>query len=222
MSARVKVLSRPDLGDVMTRRTAVVEGPRSKRGLILDAAIESFGDNGFELTKWASVADRVGIGQTALYHYFESKAHCLLTIMSAELERSVERFDEAVAEHAAPADQLRAVVCAAYDVTPQQVLQMRILQSHMDLLSTKRLSEREEAERQLARRLVRQIERNWTDLIERGIASGDFAPRDAEQTGRALLAMIVSVWRWYRPGGPMTLDQVRELITGACLRVVGP
>jgi TetR/AcrR family transcriptional regulator, cholesterol catabolism regulator len=34
--------------------------------------------------------------------------------------------------------------------------------------------------------------------------------------------MIVSVWRWYRPGGPMTLDQVRKLISGACLRVLGP
>jgi hypothetical protein len=32
--------------------------------------------------------------------------------------------------------------------------------------------------------------------------------------------MVVSVWRWYRPGGPMTLDEVRELYTGACLRVV--
>ena len=36
--------------------------------------------------KWAKIADEVGIGQTALYHYFESKAHCLLTIMSLELE----------------------------------------------------------------------------------------------------------------------------------------
>ena len=32
-----------------------------------------------------------------------------------------------------------------------------------------------------------------------------------------------TVWvavRWYRPGGPMTLDEVREMISGACLRVV--
>jgi AcrR family transcriptional regulator len=206
----------------MTRRTAVEEGPRSKRGLILDAAIDSFGETGFELTKWASVADRVGIGQTALYHYFESKAHCLLTIMSAELERSSARFTEAVAQHDAPRDQLRAVVHAAYDVTPQEVLQMRILQNHLDLLSTRRLSEREENERLLARRLVRQVESNWTALIERGIATGDFAPHDAEQTGRALLAMVVGVWRWYRTGGRIGLDEVRDYISGAALRLVGP
>ena len=61
------------------------EGPRSKRARILTAAIDSFGQDGYEHTKSAKVADEVGIGQTALYHYFESKAHCLLTIMSMEL-----------------------------------------------------------------------------------------------------------------------------------------
>ncbi len=60
-------------------------GARSKRGLILAAAIESFGQNGYEHTRWAKIADEVGIGHTALYHCFQSKAHCLLTIMSLEL-----------------------------------------------------------------------------------------------------------------------------------------
>jgi AcrR family transcriptional regulator len=206
----------------MARQATVIESPRSKRGLILSAAIESFGDDGFELTKWATVADKVGIGQTALYHYFESKVHCLLTIMSVELERSIARFEQAVADQSTPADQLRAAVRGAYDVTPQEVLQMRILQSHMDLLATERQSEREEAERQHARELVRQVEDNWTDLIRRGIASGDFADRDAVLTSRAMLALVVSVWRWYRTGGPTDLDAIRGFMSDAALRLVGP
>src|SRR6266508_6031767 len=74
------------------------EGPRSKRAVILSAAIDSFGQDGYEHTKWAKIADQVGIGQTALYHYFESKAHCLLTIMTLELTRSLERFREVTAD----------------------------------------------------------------------------------------------------------------------------
>jgi AcrR family transcriptional regulator len=206
----------------MARQATVIESPRSKRGLILSAAIESFGDDGFELTKWASVADKVGIGQTALYHYFESKVHCLLTIMSTELERSAERFEQAVAGEATPVEQLRAAVRAAYEVTPQEVLQMRILQSHMDLLATARQSEREEAERQHARALVRKVEDNWTDLIRRGMASGDFADRDPIQTSRAILALVVSVWRWYRTGGPTTLEEIRDFMCDAAVRLVGP
>jgi AcrR family transcriptional regulator len=197
------------------------EGPRSKRALILTAAIEKFGKDGYEHTKWATVADQVGIGQTALYHYFESKAHCLLTIMSLELHRSLEAFREVTADVDRADKALEAAIAAAYDVSPREVLQMRILQSHMDMLATPRPSEKEEVERQKARALVRDIESEWTALIKRGMRSGDFKKRDAHAMATLVLAMVVSVWRWYRPGGPMSLDQVRELYTGACLRVVG-
>jgi AcrR family transcriptional regulator len=206
----------------MAQTLTETEGPRSKRAVILTAAIESFGQDGYEHTKWAKIADEVGIGQTALYHYFESKAHCLLTIMSLELSRSLERFRE-VTTDVTPADKaLKAAIAAAYDVSPREVLQMRILQSHMDLLATPRLSEKEEVERQKARALVRDIENEWTALLERGMRAKDFPKRDAHALATVLLSMVVSVWRWYRPGGPMTLEQVRKLISDASLRVVGP
>jgi AcrR family transcriptional regulator len=206
----------------MAQALVETEGPRSKRALILTAAIESFGQDGYEHTKWAKIADEVGIGQTALYHYFESKAHCLLTIMSLELTRSLNRFRE-VTTDIEPADKaLEAAIAAAYDVSPREVLQMRILQSHMDLLATPRPSEKEEAERQRARGLVRDIEKEWTALLKRGMAAGTFPKRDANAMASVVLAMVVSVWRWYRPGGRLSLKQVRELISDACLRVVGP
>jgi len=197
------------------------EGPRSKRAVILSAAIDSFGQDGYEHTKWAKIADEVGIGQTALYHYFESKAHCLLTIMSLELGRSLERFREVTADVPEADKALQLAISAAYDVTPREVLQMRILQNHMDLLATPRPSEKEEAERQKARERVREIESEWTELLERGMASGTFPERDAHALATVVLAMVVSVWRWYRPGGRMTLDEVRDLISETCLRAVG-
>src|SRR5689334_14521391 len=107
-----------------------VDGPRSKRGVILDAAVDSFGELGFEHTKWAAIADQVGIGQTALYHYFESKHHCLLTIMTSELERSLNRFREATAGVADETRQLRLGTRSAFDVTPREALAARILLNH--------------------------------------------------------------------------------------------
>ena len=55
---------------------------RSKRDDIIYAAIEYFGQHGYEYTKWADIAKEVGIGSTALYHYFESKLHCLYEIQA--------------------------------------------------------------------------------------------------------------------------------------------
>ena len=194
--------------------------PRSKRAAILQAAVEFFGEVGYEHTKWSAVADRVGIGQTALYHYFESKAHCLLTIMHLELQRSWERFREAALE-LPPEQALVAGISTAFAVTDHEVLQMRILHSHMDMLATARTSDREEEERRASRRLVRQIEGEWSALLDRGMKDGTFDRADATTMGRAVLGLIVSVWTWYRPGGPMSLTAVSEFIEACVLRMVG-
>ncbi|MFC6065294.1 TetR/AcrR family transcriptional regulator [Streptomyces ochraceiscleroticus] len=204
----------------MTRIVEPEAGPRSKRAAILTAAVDCFGEAGFDATKWSTVAERVGIGQTALYHYFESKTHCLLTIMRLELERSHDRFVEATKGAEDPVEALRAAVRAAYDVSPQEVLQMRILQNHMDLLSGTRRSKREEAERVAARQLVQVVERDWTNLLVKGMSQGAFPLRDAQLLGSSVLGLIVSVWRWYRPSGPTPLAEISELIEGACVRMV--
>lgn len=196
------------------------EGPRSKRGAILAAAIEYFGETGYETTKWSAVAKQVGIGQTALYHYFESKAHCLLTIMRLELQRSRDQFVEATRDEKDPVEALRAAVRAAFAVSEHEILQMRILQNNMVLLAGTRASQREETERRAARELVQLVERDWTRLLTRGMSQGVFPVRDAHTLALALLGLIVSVWRWYRPSGTTPLDEVRELIEGCCVRMV--
>ena len=202
--------------------TARRESPRSKRSRILTVAIEQFGRVGYDHTKWASVADEVGIGQTALYHYFESKAHCLLTIMRLELADSVERFDAATAEQSDPEAALRAAVAGALQASPLDALQRRILQNHMDLLATERQSGKEEAERLQSRELVQEIERRWTRLIASGMEDGVFADGDPKTVGRLVLALVISVWRWYRPNGPATLDEIAETVTSAVLKMVRP
>jgi TetR/AcrR family transcriptional regulator, cholesterol catabolism regulator len=203
-----------------TARASADEGPRSKRAAILRAAVECFGEVGFEGTKWSTVADRVGIGQTALYHYFETKTHCLLTIMRVELQRSRDQFTEATTGKKDSDEALRAAVRAAFAVTDHEILQMRILQNNLSLLAVSRTSKKEETERQAARELVRQIERDWTRLLTRGMSEGAFPVRDPHTLGLALLGLIVSVWRWYRPGGPTPLGEVSELIEGCCVRMV--
>ncbi|MEV4240488.1 MULTISPECIES: TetR/AcrR family transcriptional regulator [unclassified Nocardia] len=196
------------------------ESARSKRSGILTAAIKQFGKVGYEHTKWASIADEVGIGQTALYHYFESKAHCLLTIMRLELADSAERFNAAVADQADPEQALRAAIAAALTASPTDALQRRILQNHMDLLAAPRQSAKEEAERLRSRELVRQIEQNWTGLISDGIEAGVFTPGDPRMLGRMVLGLVISVWRWYRPKGDVTLAQITESVTEAAVRIV--
>src|SRR5436190_3840662 len=95
---------------------------RSKREDIIAVATELFGRDGYEHSKWADVAKEVGIGSTALYHYFESKLHCLYEITAEALEAELERFQRVTGEHDDFTEALAAVVRAAFELNEQEVL----------------------------------------------------------------------------------------------------
>ena len=205
-----------------TQTLSTGESPRSKRKVILDAAIDHFGEVGFEHTKWATIASQVGIGQAALYHYFESKSHCCSPSCAWSSIRALRVSVRPPTASRTP-KALAAAITSAYEgASPRDALQRRILQNHMDLLSTPRQSEREEAERQRSRELVREIEAEWAALIRRGIKAGIFAKQDAHLATRLVLGLVVSIWRWYRPGGPLSLDQITEMVKNASLKMLRP
>ncbi len=81
----------------------------AKRDEILAAATERFGRDGYEDTKWADIAADVGVGPTALYHYFESKQHCLYVIMDQAIEGFRARFEALTADGDDPLEALIAV-----------------------------------------------------------------------------------------------------------------
>ncbi|MDZ5621039.1 TetR family transcriptional regulator [Nocardioides sp. HM23] len=184
------------------------------------AAIDRFASDGFEHTKWAAIAGDVGIGEATLYYYYESKAHCLLTIMRTELTRFLERFQRATGPLENPNEALRVAVRAAYLGVPRDAQPRRILCNHLDLLSAPRLLESEERERRHSRALVRAIEQGWASLIRRGVESGDFPARDADLSARLALALVVAVWGWYRPDDQYTLDEIGLFTSEAVLRLV--
>src|SRR3984957_14417067 len=95
---------------------------RSKREVILTAATAYFGEHGYEDTKWADVAAAVKIGPTALYHYFESKLHCLYVIMADALEFYLRDFERFMAEQDGYLEALVAALRAGYDLSEHEVL----------------------------------------------------------------------------------------------------
>src|SRR3954454_15668717 len=100
---------------------------RSKRDEIIATATELFGRQGYEHSKWADVARAVGVGSTALYHYFESKLHCLYVIQAEAVQSDREKFDRIVAEHDDFLEALTAVLEGAFDLTEHEVLRNRVL-----------------------------------------------------------------------------------------------
>jgi AcrR family transcriptional regulator len=194
---------------------------RSKREDILNVAIEYFGRDGYEYTKWADIAKAVGIGSTALYHYFESKLHCLYEIQALAVQADREKFDRVSAEHDDFAEALEAVLNAAFELTDHEVLRNRVLVAEQALAGLHRTSAREEESRQLARSEMRDIEFAWATFLTRGMEQGAIPQTDPRLLARAILGLYNSVWHWYRPRGNLSLAEVREFFVSRCLAVAG-
>jgi AcrR family transcriptional regulator len=194
---------------------------RSKRAAILETATELFGREGYEDSKWADVAKAVGIGSTALYHYFESKLHCLYEIMAEALEAEVERFERITGEHEDFAEALEAVLREAFDLSEREILRNRLLVSEQVLVGVHRTSAREEEARQLARERTRDLEFKWAAFLTRGMDQSAIPEADARLLARAILGLYNSVFHWYRPRAGLPLPEVADFYVPRCLAVAG-
>ena len=202
-------------------RTSPRLKPGEKRAQILEVAVEQFGRYGYEETKWADVADAVGIGSTALYHYFESKQHCLFEIIAKGTREFREQFDRRVALHADWGAGLAAVLRGGFDLTEWEVLRLRVLTAEHARVAVHASLPGEEAARTTARANKRNLEFAWGTFLARGMEQGLIPERSPKLLTRALIGLYSSVWIWYRPGGALDLRDVAGFYVDRQLDLLG-
>ncbi|MFZ0378797.1 MAG: TetR/AcrR family transcriptional regulator [Solirubrobacteraceae bacterium] len=217
-------MARPTDTNLVATRAARPDGrgsPRGKRVAILTSAVEYFGQQGYEDTKWADVAAAVGIGSTALYHYFESKLHCLYVIMTDALESSQREFERIIDEDDDYLETLLALLRSGYELSEHEVLRFRVLVAEQGLVGVRRSSPREEEARELARARTRDLEFAWAAFLVRGMEQVHLPEVDPRLLARAVLGLNLSLWHWYRPRGTMSLEQIADFFVRRQLTVLG-
>ncbi len=201
----------------------------AKRDEIIDAATRRFGRYGYENTKWADIAADVGVGPTALYHYFESKQHCLFVILGQAMTDFRARFvhlaggDRRHPAHGGP-DHLTTLVAVLQDcfrLTEHDIQRSRVVVAEQGLLMKPRESPREEQSRQAARQLTRDLERLWAAFLAGAMEQGAIPDGDPRLLARAILGLYNSVWHWYRPNGTVALPRVAEFFVARSLALAG-
>ena len=193
----------------------------AKRAEILAAATERFGRDGYEDTKWADIARDVGVGPTALYHYFESKQHCLFVILDHAVGDALARFQRVTSGEPDVIEALEAVIADAFELTPLDVQRLRVLVAEHGLLASPRRSPREEHARQVARGRTRELELAWATLLARAMEHGAVPDCDPRLLARAALGLYNSIWQWYRPHGVIGLDVVSAFYRERLLELIG-
>jgi AcrR family transcriptional regulator len=203
------------------RRVSPRLKPGVKRAQILEAAADHFGRVGYDETKWADVAAAVGIGSTALYHYFESKQHCLFEIMATAVAEFRAQFDGIVKSHDDWGEALAAVLQGGFDLTDWEVLRLRVLTAEHGRVGLPASLPREEAARASARTQKRDLEFAWGTFLARGMEQGLVPEGDPQLLARAVIGLYNSVWVWYRPGGTLALDDVGRFFVDRQLDLLG-
>src|SRR3954453_5187403 len=194
---------------------------RSKRHDVLKAATDRFGRDSYEHTKWADIAADVGVGATALYHYFESKQHCLYVIVDEAVADFHARFVTVTTRERDPGRALEQVLAAVCGLSDPEVLRNRGLVAEQGRLSSPSAPEPEEQARQAARSRMRELEFAWARFLATAMRDGTIPDTDPRLLTRAVLGLYNSIWHWYRPNGMIPLPRVAEYYTALALALIG-
>jgi AcrR family transcriptional regulator len=159
---------------------------------VLEIAVRAFNEFGYDATSMGTLAERLGLSKSAVYHHFASKEELLAAALDEALGGLEGVLTEDAAQTGAASARLRHVLRRAVEVLVDRLPYVTLLL---------RLRGNTPVERAALERR-REFDRAVTALVvearDAGELRDDIDPRIAE---RLLFGMINSIVEWYRPEG---------------------
>jgi AcrR family transcriptional regulator len=177
--------------------------PGYDRDSMLEVVVAVFNERGYDAATLGSIAEKLGLSKSAIYHHFSSKEEMLEVVLGKALDALDAVFDAPEATSGPVVERIRHVVRGA-------VLVLAERKPYVTLLL--RLRGNTDVERAaMARR--RAIDAKMRALFElardEGTLRADLDPRIAE---RLTFGMVNSVVEWYRPGGRITGEELADSV----------
>lgn len=185
----------------------------SGQDALLEAARQEFSEQGFGSASIRAIAQRAGMSLSAMYHYYSGKQELLHAILDEGLDTYFAACALALAEVGEdPADRLSAVVAATTRFRAEHLARSNVLLSEERNLDPERLA-RYSSRHAEATNLFRHA-------IDAGVAAGLFLTPYPDEARRAVIAMCNAVAQWFRPDGPLTLEQLVDRHVAIALTIV--
>jgi len=187
-----------------------------QRDDILLAAAAVFRERGYQGATMADIARRVNLTAGSLYHHFPAgKRDLLLAVLNTGLDLGIQQMDRILAEGQTPTATLHQMIRAhVINVTKNVSVGAALVFEIRALID---LNEDIAARDSFLRRRD-EFERRFRDVIEKGIADGEFQTVDVGIFTKALLGAHNWVSVWYHPGGRLSGEEVADRIADIFLR----
>ena len=174
---------------------------RRRRDEILHSALRAFRENGYHGTTLEDIANRLGLRNSALYHYFPDKEAILYECHRQSLEQVVPLVDDALERYGAAAEQL------AYVVREHVRVMTETLEGSPLAFEIPELAPEHQAEIVAARD---RYEQGLREIVAAGVSRGEFRDVDPKLAVFAILGAINWIARWYRPEGSVHAAELGE------------
>jgi AcrR family transcriptional regulator len=183
-----------NLGKMKTRQTNFKGLDKSIRmQKIVEAATKLFHRKGFKAATLDEVARELDVSKAALYHYIPGKAELLAIIYNQAFAKIFHRIYAIAALEISPAEKLRQIIRDHI---------CNIITSNIAMFSVFFAEENQFPPEDFQK--IREEKIKYTklviEIIEEGMAAGDFRPMDARLMANAILGMCNWLYKWYKPG----------------------
>jgi AcrR family transcriptional regulator len=177
-------------------------------------ALQMFSQRGYDGSSIRDIAEAVGIKGASLYNHFRSKEGILwdlTTTAFVALHEGWNAVREDLAE-ASPAEQIAGFVRAHVRYHAEKHSEAAIINAQLSKLSPEHYED--------AVKLRREYELILMGLVEDALASGNHAVPDVRLTVFAILQMATGVSTWYRPDGPLGVDELCDIYSQLALKLI--
>ncbi len=182
--ARMDAVPAPDQTPVRRGR------PGYDRDRMLEIAVQVFIEQGYDATSVASLAERLGLSKSALYHHFSSKEE----LLEVALDEALGGLEGVLADAGGGSarERLEHVLHGAVLVLVDKLAYVTLL------LRVRGNSEVERAALERRRAFDRRVTALVRAAQDEGTVRSDIDPSVAT---RLLFGMVNSIVEWYRPSG---------------------
>ena len=183
-----------------------------KKERILKEAAILFFERGYMQTTVDAIAERVGATKPFIYSYYKSKIELLVEICERTNQDALVVVNKAVAHKLGPIEKLSLFVREFTDVVLAQHHYVSIYfreQIHLPPADARRIGNTR-----------KQIDKKLQEILTMGKSENVFHFDDLSMCSLVIAGMLSFAFAWYREGGRLSHEEIREQMLIYVLRVV--
>ena len=175
-----------------------------KRELILTEAAKLFKDRGYSGTSMRDLAGQVGMEAASMYNHIKSKDELLDSICFRISDTYISQLQDTAQQPIPYGEKIKALVQLHIRLMVEDSAAVSVANHDWKYLPEPRLTEFKQARKT--------YERGFAELIEAGIAAGEFRPVNVSVALFTVLSAVRWVELWYRPGRGLSAEELESNI----------